>query len=287
MSIEHPGGPPGLAERLDDLLLRLDDWRARPVVVWGIGLLLTAVVVGGWWIGRTTDAVPLGDQIPMASSDQTGSTQASSEAAGSGEAASISADVSSPGETVPSGAAAGPDELGVAEPNPAEPDLVVHVVGAVRSPGLVEVAPGSRLSDVVIAAGGPLPDADTQRLNLAAPAVDGMQVRIPLVEDIDQDQDSTQSDGQGQGGIGTDDEVLVILPDTASSTVPGAPSGPVNLNTATGEQLETLPGIGPAIAAAIIGWREEHGRFAVPEDLMEVPGIGPVKMGALRDRVTT
>ena len=274
MSIEHPGGPPGLAERLDDLLLRLDDLRTRPALVWGTGLLLVLVVGFGWWSSRPVDAGPQVEQIPMADPDRGASSSfpgSSDVAEPSGTAASSTGNTASADATTQDLDQEGSDQEVREQEQPEPEELVVHVVGAVHRPGLVSVPPGSRLSDVVTAAGGPLADADIHRLNLAAPAFDGMQVRVPLVD-------------------GDEDEVLLVLPERSagmSSSDTSQPSGPVNLNDATGEQLETLPGIGPAIAAAIISWREENGRFVVPDDLMGVPGIGPAKMGALRDHVTT
>jgi competence protein ComEA len=155
-----------------------------------------------------------------------------------------------------------------------EVSLVVHVIGAVARPGLVSVPAGSRVADVVTAAGGSTAEAAVDRLNLAAPVSDGMQVRVPTIDD--------------------DSEVPLMTaapPPATSGSDPGAPgagveSGPVNLNTASTEQLDTLPGIGPATAAAIIRWREDNGGFHLLEDLLAVPGIGPAKMAAIRDLVT-
>jgi competence protein ComEA len=145
------------------------------------------------------------------------------------------------------------------EPGP----VVVYVAGAVVRPGVYPVATGARVADAVAAAGGPTPDADLEPLNLATRVADGDRVFVPR---------------RGQP------PPAVIGPVTGSG---GAGStGPVDLNTATGTQLETLPGVGPATAQAIITWRQQHGGFRSVDDLLEVRGIGPAKLDALRDQVT-
>src|SRR4051794_33122929 len=137
--------------------------------------------------------------------------------------------------------------------------LVVHAAGAVVHPGVYRVQPGARVVDVVDAAGGPAPDADVNRLNLAALVTDGSQVFVPRIGE------------------------------PAPATVGGAaaaPSGPLDLNTATLEQLDALPGVGPATAKAIIAERDRRGRFRTVDELLDVRGIGPAKLDALRDLVT-
>jgi competence protein ComEA len=142
-------------------------------------------------------------------------------------------------------------------------ELVVHVAGKVAEPGVVRLPPGSRVLDAVEAAGGADGDVDLTPLNLARPLVDGEQVAVGI--------DPPPAVDQPAGG-------------------PGAPAGPgvglVNLNTATGEQLETLPGIGPALAAQILDWRARNGTFSAVEELQEVSGIGPKKFAGLADLVT-
>ncbi len=157
-------------------------------------------------------------------------------------------------------------------PEPVAPpiDLIVHVIGEVTRPGLVMLAPGSRIVDAVSAAGGVTEAADPERLNLAAPIADGDQVRVPA---------------RGEEVAGP----LVVsarsLAGDGSAASPPS-TGPIDLNAATAEQLEALPGVGPATSAAIVGWRAEHGGFLTVEDLTSVPGIGPAKLAALRDLVT-
>jgi competence protein ComEA len=142
--------------------------------------------------------------------------------------------------------------------------LVVHVVGAVVSAGVYRLAPGARVLDAVEAAGGAASGADLAGLNLAAPVADGVRIYVPALGEIDPA--SVPSGLAADGG--------------------GASSGPVDLNRATVEQLDALPGVGPATAAAIVDDRERNGPFASVDDLDRVPGIGPAKLAALRDLVS-
>ncbi len=146
------------------------------------------------------------------------------------------------------------------------PSLLVHVAGAVAAPGLVEVPAGARIADAVAAAGGGLPDADLDRLNLAAKLADGQRIPVsrvgePLLA--------------GPTGDGTN-----------AGTADGEPAGPIDLNTATQAELETLPGIGPTFAAAIIRERERRGGFTNVEQLRDVRGIGDKRFADLRPLVT-
>jgi competence protein ComEA len=144
-----------------------------------------------------------------------------------------------------------------AEPAPVR-RLLVHVVGAVRTPGLYRLDDGSRVDDAIRAAGGPKPKADLDAINLAAPVADGQQVIVPVR-------------GRGTASAGA-----------ASS---GAAAGPVHLNTATLEELDTLPGIGPVTAQKILDYRDEHGAFSSVDELDAVPGIGPARMAELKKLV--
>jgi competence protein ComEA len=139
------------------------------------------------------------------------------------------------------------------------PKLLVHVVGAVRDPGLYRLDEGSRIDDAVRAAGGPKPKADLQLINLAAPVADGQQVVVPLR-------------GRGAGAA-------------APSAAGTAPGGRVHLNTATLEELDSLPGVGPVTAQKILDYRTEHGAFASIEELDAVPGIGPARLAELKKLV--
>jgi competence protein ComEA len=151
----------------------------------------------------------------------------------------------------------------VGGPSAGTPDtasrLFVHVVGAVRRPGLFRLRDGSRVADAVSRAGGPTRRADLAAVNLAAPLVDGQQVIVPR---------------RGPGGVSAS---------VAGAAVPGAK---VSLASATVEQLDELPGIGPVTAQKIVDWRTAHGPFRSVEALDDVPGIGPARVEQLRDLVT-
>lgn len=133
--------------------------------------------------------------------------------------------------------------------------ILVHVLGAVADPGLYELREGDRVVDAVAAAGGLADGAEPAAINLARPLSDGEQLVVPL---------------QGEAPA-------------ASAPVS---DGRVNLNTADAAALETLPRVGPALAARILQWREANGRFAAIEDLMQVTGIGEKTFDGLRDLVT-
>ncbi len=139
-------------------------------------------------------------------------------------------------------------------------EIVVHVAGAVHRPGLVSVEVGARVADAIVGAGGALLDADLDRINLAAPLADAERIHVPLVGE---------------------DPVRVVGAEDERSD-----QGPVDLNTASEAQLDELPGIGPATAAAIVSYRSQHGDFTSVTSLLEVPGIGPAKLERLRGLVT-
>ena len=145
----------------------------------------------------------------------------------------------------------------VAEAAPAR-KLVVHVVGAVRSPGLYRLDEGSRVDDAIRKAGGPRRKAALELVNLAAPVADGQQVVVPT------------HDAAGEVGVGS------------SAAMPG---GNVHLNSATLEDLDTLPGIGPVTAQKILDYRAAHGAFQSVDELDAVPGIGPARLAELKPLV--
>jgi len=154
--------------------------------------------------------------------------------------------------------AAAPTETAAAAPGA----LVVDVVGAVRRPGLYRLTQGARIADAVTRAGGATAKADLALINLAAPLADGEQVIVPR---------------RGAAALGA--------PAGAGSAA-GAPSGgPVHLSTATLEQLDSLPGIGPVTAQKILDYRQKHGAFTSVDGLDAVPGIGPARLDQLKDLV--
>jgi competence protein ComEA len=146
-------------------------------------------------------------------------------------------------------------------------EVVVHVAGAVVSPGVQRLPIGSRVIDALDAAGGALADADLPRVNLAAPLVDGQQLYVP--KPGEQPPAVVGAGGAGSAG--------------SAGSVPG---GLVNLNTASADQLDTLPGVGPSTAAAIIAHRDQSGPFTSVDQLIDVRGIGEAKLEQLRDLVT-
>jgi len=152
--------------------------------------------------------------------------------------------------------------------------VFVHVHGQVVSPGLFELPAGSRVVDVVGAAGGFTAEADQGAVNLARVLVDGEQLRVPAVGEAVGGGQAGGSGG-GAGGAGPSGG--------GGSGADGA--GTVDLNQADDGELQTLPGVGPATAAAILAWRDENGRFRSVDDLLGVPGIGPKTLETLRDRV--
>jgi competence protein ComEA len=143
---------------------------------------------------------------------------------------------------------------------PSHARVVVDVVGAVRRPGLYRLEQGSRIADAVARAGGATPKAELSQVNLAAPLADGEQVVVPK---------------RGAAGAG--------VPGSAAGG--GSPSAPIQLSTATLEQLDTLPGVGPSTAQKILDYRVKHGAFSSVEELDAVPGIGPKRLDQLRDLV--
>ena len=155
-----------------------------------------------------------------------------------------------------------PGAIATADPAP-DPDarIVVHVAGAVVRPGLVELLPGARVADAVNAAGGGGVDADLDRINLAQPLIDADRVYVPHVDEV-------------------------VVPGVAIAGDDTGVAGPIDLNQATADQLDELPGIGPATAAGIVRFREENGNFSAVAQLEDVPGIGPAKLDQLRDLVT-
>ncbi len=141
--------------------------------------------------------------------------------------------------------------------------VVVDVVGAVRRPGLYRLEQGSRIADAVARAGGATGQADLALVNLAAPLADGEQVVVPK-------RGAPGAAGSGGG---------------AAAGGPGVSTGPVHLSTATLDQLDSLPGIGPVTAQKILDYRAKHGAFNSVDELDAVPGIGPSRMDQLRDLV--
>lgn len=146
------------------------------------------------------------------------------------------------------------------------PSVIVHVAGAVTRPGVLELAAGARVIDAVEGAGGALPDAHLDQLNLAAKVADGERVYVPRIGELTVIPTDGGAGPSSDPGVGT--------------------SGPLNLNTATQAQLEELPGIGPVLATAVLEERERRGGFRSVNELRDVRGIGEKRFQDLRDQVT-
>ncbi|MCF6390113.1 ComEA family DNA-binding protein [Mycobacterium sp. MBM] len=171
--------------------------------------------------------------------------------------------------SVPAGATTGP-------PLPPDGPVVVSVVGLVNTPGLVTLTTGDRIADALEAAGGAMDGADLVGLNLARQVVDGEQIIVGL---------AAPPGSPSPMGSSVSSATPPEQPSPAAPNATAAPGAPVNLNTATAEQLDALPGIGPVTAAAIIAWRTANGQFTSVDQLSEVDGIGPARLDKLRDLV--
>ncbi|WP_193047190.1 ComEA family DNA-binding protein [Mycolicibacterium baixiangningiae] len=163
-------------------------------------------------------------------------------------------------------------------PPAADQPVVVSVVGLVHRPGLVTLPPGARIADALEAAGGAVDGADLIGLNMARRLTDGEQIIVGIAAAPGQPTTmGSSTTGAQDGGAAP--------PGTAPDSPGGGPGEPVNLNTATVEQLDTLPGVGPVTAAAIVAWRDANGAFGSVDQLGEVDGIGPARLAKLRELV--
>ncbi len=148
------------------------------------------------------------------------------------------------------------------KPIPTLPPIQVHVAGAVEEPGVYQLPREAIVEEAIAAAGGPSEQAALDLLNLAKPLSDGQQIHVP---------DQSLLTETGEAGI-------------SPASISGE-SDLLNLNEATEPELERLPGIGPSLAQAIVKYRQQHGPFENVDALMNVPGIGPAKLEAVRDLV--
>ena len=243
--------------------LRAVNIAVRPAAI--VGVIVVVLLAGGilgvrWWLAQEgSQPVPVAPLAP-------GPRPVAAGESGPGQAPGVPA--AGP-EATAGPVADGSSTTAVQPPQ----QLLVHVDGQVRSPGVVRVEPGARVLDAVTAAGGLTGDADTSRLNLARPVADGERLWVPRpgeeVPDV--------ADGAAAGVAG---------PLGGSSSVAGGAELQVNLNTADQAALEELPGVGPVTAAAIVQWRTDHGRFTHPDELLEVSGIGEATLEKLRAHVT-
>ena len=244
------GGPVGA--RLGSLPRPNRSWLA---VVAG----LVAAVAVGWWLLRP-GAAPIESALPLAAK------AGGSAAAAGGATDGVSAPVGAPSSSSTSTVAA---------------ELVVQAAGQVNRPGVYRLPIDARVDDLVREAGGLTGRADGDRVNLAAPLVDGERIWVPAAGE---DEPPDVVAGAGGGSAPRAGSPSSPAP---SSSAGGAvsPSSPVDLNTATADELDALPGVGPATAAAILAYRDEHGRFSAVDDLLDVRGIGDAKLEQIRPLV--
>ena len=256
----QPQPPPSWRERIAELPVLVTPIRIVAAVVAAV-----AIAVLGFLFLRTP---PPPSELILPRADASASPAGPGGAGDGG--APAGAGPTAPGSTVgpgPGGAATGtpgPGGAGV---------ITVHAAGQVAAPGVYSVPAGARVADVVTAAGGLAAEADVDSLNLAAKVADGSRIYVP--------RKGEQVPAAGGGPVGGASD-----PTGAGGGPSGGAGGPVDLNSATAEQLDTLPGVGPATAAAILTYRTRHGRFKTVTELLEVPGIGPSKLEALRPLVT-
>ena len=164
----------------------------------------------------------------------------------------------------------------------------MHIAGAVKTPGVQTLPADARAIDALEAAGGATPDADLNRVNLAGSLSDGTQLYIPKTGETAAPVLAAPAGGNSASPSGSPGAAQnPAAPKSSAGTgQQSAPGSPINLNTATAEQLQTLPRIGPSLAARIISWRDAHGGFKSVDELDAVPGIGPSLMSSLRPLVT-
>jgi competence protein ComEA len=243
----------------------------HPRVVVVVVVLLASLLGAGWAVVDHRRAGGGGDvalELPMATRTASPTTAV---AAGSGPVAG--------GPVAGGPVAGGPGTTTNASadgPTPADAPLVVAAAGAVVRPGVYRLAAGARVTDLVAAAGGLDPGADVDRVNLAAPVHDGERIYVPR-------RDQPEVPPVATGGA-SEPATPRAAPGggPTSSTIPAL----VDLNTADVALLDTLPGVGPSTAAAIVAYRGANGRFRTVDDLGEVRGIGPAKLEQLRPLVT-
>ena len=237
---EQPEPPVTLWNRLVDLSHRIR--AGEDPVAFGAVVVVVAVVAAlvWFWVGARSGGVP--------------AASAASPSASDGPPSGLAAH--SAGLTTTTGAA-----------------LAVHVAGAVARPGLYHLPAGSRVADALVLAGGKLPRADLDRLNLAARLVDGQKILV--TRRGEPTPPGEPASGGGGGGTNT----------FGGDAAAPAPGEPVDLNTADFAALDSLPGIGPATARAILEERTRRGGFRSTRDLLRVPGIGEGRFARLKDRV--
>ena len=251
---DRPAAPPPLPSELlticwERFHLRHPAWDLTRLVLVAVAVVATGAL--GWSVFAARSSSPVADRSSISTNPRIGTTPNAS-------------------TTTP---------LGAATSTTVSAFIVVDVSGAVQRPGPVRLGTSARVDEAIAAAGGATPDADLDRVNRAAVLGDGERIYVPR-----RGEETVPEPVNGGGATSAAGPT-----GSAGSPTPGgtpAKSAMVNLNTATVDELDTLPGVGPATAQAIVEYRSEHSRFNRIEDLLDVRGIGNAKFAALRSRVT-
>jgi len=244
----------------------------------GLGMVLLVVLVSAILGVRVAWAMANDEALPLVSGARAslgagGRESASGDVGADGVSpgpGSVSASAKAAASGSPSGA--GPGAIGTGQVGV----VVVHVVGAVNKPGLVQLAAGSRVADAIAAAGGSTAEADLASINVARLLVDGEQIRVPLPGEVIGPALGGPATG-GSGGSGA-----------SGGTAGGSAGGGrlVSLNSADLTALDSLPGVGPVLAQRILDWRTAHGRFTSVDELGEVTGIGEKLLSQIKPLVS-
>lgn len=160
--------------------------------------------------------------------------------------------------------------------------IIVHITGAVKNWGIIELPVNSRIADAIEKAGGLNEDADISNINLAYILEDGMKIKIPSINDVTQNEAKEENE---ENYISKENGENVISFSDNSFSRKNSKENTVNINTATQTELETLPGIGTSTALKIINYRNENGRFETIDDIKNVSGIGDVKFNNIKDLI--
>lgn len=244
--------------------LKMSVRRPRLRVALGAALIAAGLAIGYALVLLLTADTHRDESDVLLSLPATSSTAVAGPT-GEGQDPEQAGELESPAETNEEAASAGPE----ADPGDAA-QIIVHVAGAVDHPGIVRLPASARVFEALEAAGGASEDADLASLNLAAPLTDGQQVFVSSPEHQSASGSGATAAGSEGGAGGAEDQ----------------PAAKINLNSASLEELKTLPRVGPVLAQRIIDFREQHGSFGRPEDLDAVPGIGEVMLASLVDLVT-
>jgi competence protein ComEA len=236
----------------------------RAAVAVGLAVAVAGAITGVWVVSQRPHALA----VAPSRSTIAGTTIPSSDPSGGSSArgAPPAAGSASPSASAPSAASPPVSGSGTATAM-----VVVDVAGKVHHPGVYRLPDGARVDDALRAAGGPLAGVSLDSLNLAAKLVDGEQVPVGV------------RPAAGGAGAGAAPPGAGGIPGSGASS---SAASPVDVNTATLEQLETLPGVGPVLAQHILDWRDAHGSFTSVDQLQDVSGIGPAKFADLKGLVT-